>query len=85
MLSTYANTASLPDAACDSAMNHEAQAQTETAPTINRLKYRQRNIIERMFGWLRDSRHGHAGLHTAMPAAALFVQNLAQQLDNGMA
>lgn len=53
---------------------------------FDRPKYRQRNIIERMFGWLKEYRRigarqkflrdGNAGLHVAMPTAVLFVQRL---------
>jgi len=50
---------------------------------FDRPKYRQRNIIERMFGWLKESRRigarydklarsfgdGHTGLHPALSTA----------------
>lgn len=58
------------------------------ARLFDRPKYRQRNIIERMFGWLKEDRdtlrqackklcrHGLTGLFHAMFATTLFVQSL---------
>ncbi|MCL6692263.1 transposase [Pseudomonas sp. R3.Fl] len=46
----------LPHAAGDSAAHHEAQTQAGATSAVDRPKYRQRNIIERMFGWLKKSR-----------------------------
>ena len=55
---------------------------------FDRPKYQQRNIIERMFGWLKENRrivtrfdklaksYGFAGLFHAVFATSLFVQNL---------
>ncbi|ELQ10895.1 transposase IS4 family protein [Pseudomonas fluorescens BRIP34879] len=64
---------------------------------FDRPKYRQRNIIERMFGWLKENRrigtrydklassfsHGHAGLQPTLYAAILFLQNLAAFFPDG--
>ena len=58
---------------------------------FDRPKYRQRDIIERMFGWLKEPpdrnalrqtreklrRHGLTGLFHAVFATSLFVQSLA--------
>ena len=49
-------TAPLPDAAGNPATHDEAQTQVGIPRLLDRPKYRQRNIIERMFGWLKESR-----------------------------
>lgn len=43
---------SLPDPAA----HYEAQTQAWVPRLFDRPQYRQRNIIERMFGWLKESR-----------------------------
>lgn len=83
----------LPDAACDSAANHETQAQARPTksvrpPEIPAAQYHRADVRlaegePQDWHSLRQAgkkfcRHGHAGLHTAVPTAVLFVQNLAK-------
>lgn len=46
----------LPDAASDPVSKHKAQALTSFPMLFDRLKYQQRNIIEHIFGWLKENR-----------------------------
>jgi transposase len=46
----------LSDAAGHTAAHHETKAKARFARLFDRPKYRQRNIIERMFGCLRENR-----------------------------
>lgn len=87
----------LPDAACDSAANHEAQAQaratsTARSPEMPATKHHRADV------WLAEGesqdrhtlrqagkkfcRHGYTGLHAALPTAVLFVQNLGPDVIN---
>ena len=82
----------LPDATCDFATSYETQAQAGTTKAVRPPESRQRNIIERMFGLLKESRRigtrydklarSFAAMttlatHAAVPpTAVLFVQNL---------
>ncbi|KPW48599.1 Transposase [Pseudomonas syringae pv. berberidis] len=45
----------LSNAACDPATRHATQTRPGLPRLFDRPKYRQRNIIERMFGWLKEN------------------------------
>lgn len=56
MTSLYPSTVTATGCSLCSDTNHEAQAKLGLPRPFDHPKYRQRNIVERMFGWLKENR-----------------------------